>query len=87
MMATNQCGFRLVVWYHMPTEPVSPKISKSLAKVSPSLMHDDEGDIPSGEPTSTCAPRGTDDLLRVFGYPRNGSGSPEFFSEDTLEFS
>ena len=72
MQTTNQSSLGLVEWYHMSTRLVSSRIPELLPTTSPSFMHDDEGDVPRGEPISACAPYATDDLLRVFGDPRNG---------------
>ena len=37
-------------------------------------MHDNERDVSCGKPTPARGPRGTDDLLRILGDPRNGLG-------------
>ena len=60
---TNQSSLGLVERYHMSAKLVSFKTPKMLLRASPSLMDDDESDIPRGESTSARAPRGTDDLL------------------------
>ena len=54
--------------------------------IIPSLVYDDEGDIPRGETASARAPHGADDLLRVFSDPRDGSPSQEFSLEGAFQF-
>ena len=54
--------------------------------VVPSLVYDNESDIPRSETMSARAPHSTDNLLRVFSDPRNGSPSQEFSLEDAFEF-
>jgi len=70
---TDQSSLGLVEWHHMSTRfVVSSRVPEEWLDVSPSFVHDNESDIPRSEPIPARAPHGTDNLLRVFGDPRNG---------------
>ena len=84
-ITTNEGGLRLVKWNHMPAELSVPELRAGLDYI-PSLVHDDESNIPRGESISARAPHGADDLLRAFSDPRNGFHGQEFFLEHTFEF-